>query len=54
MFLSAIVGVILENFIEARSFFYFGLLIVFIGKQSTQLVRKSKLRQGNKHNKYGL
>ena len=30
MILSAIIGVILENFIEARSFFYFGLLILLI------------------------
>ena len=30
MFLSAFIGVILENFIEARSFFYFGLLILLI------------------------
>ena len=30
MFLSAILGVILDNFIEARSFFYYGLLILLI------------------------
>ena len=30
MFLSAILGVILDNFVEARSFFYYGLLILLI------------------------